>query len=164
MYTATKGLKQLQNLLIAPSVKAIRKSPVHDQDRGYHYVEVLVPGYHPDTSENPMQMDVTFQRDSLASPINGAAPSTPTRYHYPEEHIEDLRAVEIEPVPANENHPFRLKVYYKRKTLTNRMDKYRWQFRFKQIISANLSQPLADPSDKSNPDNGWLIYHGATTK
>jgi len=166
MNTSEKALRQLQNLLISPSVKAIRKSPVHDQNKGYHYVEVevIVPAYDPDTSEHPMRMDVTFQRDSLASPINGATPPMTTRYQYPEEYFEDLRAEEIEPVSADGDNPFRLKVYYKQKALKNSMDKYQWQFRFKHLMNSDISLPLENPNEENDPDNGWLVYNGATTK
>ncbi|GGX38645.1 PAAR-like domain-containing protein [Saccharospirillum salsuginis] len=164
MNTAEKALQQLQNILLAPSVKNIRKSPIHDQDKGFHYVEVevLVPGYNSDASEFPMQMDVTYMRAYRPSLGYGPTPTTYSTAYHSDKHIEDLRADEIEPVSADENQPFRLKVYYKQKSLSNNSDKYHWQFRIKHHINANFSLPLPNPSDEGNPDNGWLVHHGAT--
>lgn len=152
MDTAQKALRQLQNLLLSPSIGHIRKSRAHEQDAAHHWVEadILLPGYNLDTSELGMRMSVRYQKDSLTS-IHDIPSMTN------QQPIEDLQPSELEAIPADDNNPHRVRLFYKQPSLGNKIDKYIWELRIQHYLSADLSLPLADPEDKDNTDSAWVI-------
>ena len=160
MDTGEKALRQLQNLLIAPSIKHLKKSEVHDQTGENHWVEVevVLPAYHMDTSEVYMRMDVRLEKNAIEPAVNLTPASVVARMNG----MQDLRPTEIEVVPATNGNPHRLKVFFKRPQLSNKFDAYLWNFRMQHHLNANLRLPLPDPNDADKPDNGWLTTDGVT--
>lgn len=151
MDTVEKALRQLQNLMMSPSIRTIQKSSAHEQE-GFHWVEaeVTLPGYNLDTSEVGMRMDVRYQKDSLTTIHQ--IPALASR-----EPIEDLNPAELEPRPADDNNPHRIFLYYKLPALDNKVDKYVWTLRIQHQLNANVSLPLPNPHDKDNTDSAWEI-------